>query len=137
MEYGAVMPEREAVLGELHLGNIRLQPMYGAGVVSQPATRHIERGGRNIEHGQVAVLRCQQVVNQGRSTAADIDDRSIRSDTCLTNQREGAVCMWLVPAHRVGCLVGVHGLPLGLVLHRLSSLPGVPVGSVLTCRTAG
>src|SRR3989338_3968960 len=129
MEYGAVMPEIEAVLWKHHLSDVRLQPIYGTGCVTYTMTRHIERGGRDIENAQVAVACRQQIVHQGRRATADIDDRSIEGNTRLTNQREGVVCMLLVPTHRVGRLVGVNGLPVGLILHRFSPCLACPLTS--------
>ena len=72
----------------------------------------LERRRSNIDHGEIAVAVCQQVVDQGRCATAHVDNPGIAVDPTSADKRQGSFETRSVPAHFVGTLISVHRLPV-------------------------
>src|SRR5947207_982183 len=97
-----------------------------------------QRRARQIEHGNVLEPLLDEMVDQPRSTAANVDNRRVADGTRLHDQFERRHRALLKPANLVLALRGVDVLPMGLavgVFHKLD-LPVATWSCRLTSTTS-
>ena len=54
--------------------NIGIHPLHWRRVVPQPFLRDAQRRGRHVHHGEIVVAAREQVIDQTRCPATDVDD---------------------------------------------------------------
>src|SRR6266478_4054297 len=74
MEHGTVVPHVVSVWRELNLGDIDDEPTYLFCGIPQPLLRHVDRGLRNIQYGDVLVAAREEVVDERGFTTSHIND---------------------------------------------------------------
>jgi len=84
-------------------------PGVGAG---ERAERGGDRGAGQIQHTQLTIARIEQIIHQGRGSAAHVDDGGRRRGSMPGDQLQGFLGMLLEPADLGGSLAGVDIFPM-------------------------
>src|SRR5207248_3191879 len=114
MEYCAVMPHIVSRRLKLRRSNIGDDPTHLGG--SSPDSLHgrLDRGLGNIKDGDVLVSLSEQVIDQSRFTATDIDDGGRPCGSGALYQFQRGLKMRTIPADRVRSLGAVDFFPMRL-----------------------
>jgi len=114
------MPDVHAGLVEYDGRNIRHVPANGRGSRTKPQPRRSKGRRRQVQHRQVDEAEREQVVDQCRRAAANIQNGGRGRDPRRLVESEGSLGMRLKPADRIGRFRTIHLSPMLLRRHRRS-----------------
>ena len=102
-------------------------PGHAGPGLAQPRPRHVERGLRQIEHGQVAKPFREQMIDQKRSAAADVDESGVairaREAQQVERRRGRSSCG---PLHLGFGLGHIDALPMAAAVEMWSPFASAP-----------
>jgi len=98
----------------LKRGHIPMQEADRRSGRSQPGAKLLEHGSRDIEDGQIAIPRREQLVDEEGSPTADIDDGIRDSRAGSSNELYRLLRAWLIPTDLVSPLLLIHLIPVVL-----------------------
>lgn len=117
MKSGAVVPDVVRVGRQFAIQNICGDPLDSGGGRTETLLGNIDRGLGDVEHGEISVAGGQQVVDQGRCAAADIDDGSVVLWRGLNDQPERSFQVESIPADRLRRLAAINLIPVMTCTH--------------------
>lgn len=114
VKYSPVMPDIERMCRPISIENVSRSPSDATTVNANALPRNLQRRGRNIQYGEVAVAACKQVIYQCGLSAPHIDDGRtlVRCRPADILKRTGQVRR--IPADRFGRLGAVDSVPICL-----------------------
>jgi hypothetical protein len=88
VEHGAVVPQVVAGLRQRRVEQVGRQPGHRVRRLAQAFTGDVQGRRGNVEHAEVAVAACKQVVDQGRCAAAHIEHGGVALGRGALDQRQ-------------------------------------------------
>src|ERR1039457_6406506 len=113
MEHCAIVPECIAP-GWLKHRHVLLYEGHGCGSGAKALTELLQNLGGDIQHREVPIARVEQLVDEERRAAADVNDWVRWPYTGCTNELEGLCRVRLIPTHVSDGLAAVDLVQMGL-----------------------
>jgi hypothetical protein len=117
MKNRAVVPDVDGMTGQIGVRDIRRHPVDRVRRRAEPCPGDRKRRFREIKHGECRIALPQQIVDQRRRSAADIQHRCRSRQAGLADEAKGTQRVVLKPAHALGGNVRVDLLPVRPGLH--------------------
>src|SRR5690348_645536 len=121
MEGRTIVPKIVTVWIKLEAGNIAGDPADSLCRRSQSLSACFNRLGGQIQHSYISVSISQQVIDQSRTAAADIDNRRRAIGYRLPYQGERTIKMRRVPTRLSRWLAPIDLVPVLAIVHDIRS----------------
>lgn len=117
MKNRPVMPDVVGLRGQIDLADVTDDPFDRVAFDPKSLSGHTQGFRGQVQDGEFPIPRGQQIIDQGRGAAADVDDGRRFVTTDGLNQGEGMLGMRLKPTHRIGGFGLVDIFPVCSVVH--------------------
>lgn len=112
VEHRAIVPDVDAAGRQVDARDVTLHPAYLRGVAPEAVSHGGERFAGDIQHGDRFESRGEQIVDERRRAAADVENAGTVRGARRPDQRQRSLQVWSIPAHRVGRFRSVHIAPM-------------------------